>query len=106
MHLGQRVGYPLGRVGVLDVVAQIVEHVVLDGEIRLEVRVGEHLLDPVIEPVGLHELVIEVERDREPVGHRTGGESQSPQLGDIGCLDPESGPFLEADVAQCSDGCC
>ena len=103
MHLGQRVDDPLGRLRVFYVVTQVVQHVVLDIEIRLEGRGGQHLLDPVMEPVGLHELVVEIEWDREPVGHRPRSESQSPQLRDVGCLDPERGPVPEAHIAQRCD---
>ena len=99
MHLGQRVIDPLGRVGVLNFVAQIIEHVVLDVEVRLEIRVGQHLLDPFMEPMGLHELVVEIEGDREPVGNGALREAESAQLRDVGGLDSERGPVLEAHIA-------
>ena len=103
VHRGQRVDDPLGRVRVLDVVAQIVEHVILSFEVRLEILVGQHGFDAGIEIVGLHELVIEIERDREPVGHGPHRKPQRPQHGHVGRLDAERGPIFEADLAEGGD---
>ena len=103
MHGGQRVEDPLGRVRVLDVVAQVVEQVVLDVEVRLETLVGQHLLDPVMEPVGPHELVVEMEWDGKSVGHGAFREIEGSQYGDVGRLDPERGPVLEANLIKRSN---
>ena len=103
MHRGQRVDDPLGRVGVLDGVAQVLEVVLLLLEVRLEVPVGQHLIYVVVEPVGLHELVVEVERDREAVRHRAIREAQRPQYREVRRLDPEGVPVVETDVAQGGD---
>ena len=45
-------------------------------------------------------LIVEVERDGEPVGHGPVGEAQLCQLGHVGRLDAERVPVLETDVAQ------
>ena len=50
-----------------------------------------------------HEGVVEVEGDGESHGRRPGGQGQRGQLGNIGRLDPEGGPVVEADVGQGGD---
>ena len=103
VHALERFDDPLGRLPFLDLLAQLLELVLLGVEVRLEVRVGQHLLDVVVEAVVLHELVVEVERHREPVGHGPVREAQRPQNGHVRRLDPERGPVAEPDVAQGGD---
>ena len=71
VHGGQGIDDPLRRLRVLDVVAQIIKPVILDLEVRLEVLVCQHGFNAGIEIVGLHELVVEIKRDRKPVGNRS-----------------------------------
>ena len=68
VHRGQRRGHPLGRRRGLDGFAQLLELGLLGVEVRLKIGVGQHLVDVVIEPAVGHELVVEIERHREPVG--------------------------------------
>ena len=68
-----------------------------------KVGVGQHLFDILVELVGFHELVVEVERHREPVGDGARREAQRSQDRYIRCFDPERVPVLEADVAERSD---
>ena len=103
MHRGQRLCNPRGCLRVLDGVAQVVEHVALDVEVRLEVGVGQYLLDPVMEPVGLHELVVEVERDCETIGYSALGKAECPENSQIGGFDPKRIPVFEADLAEWGD---
>ena len=100
MHLGQGVDDPLGRGRVLDSVAQIVEHIVLDLEVRLEVGVSQHGSNAGIEIVGLHELVVEIKRYRKPVGNRSKWKAQRPQHGYVGRLNAERLPVIETDLTE------
>ena len=76
VHLLQRRDHPVRRRRLLDLLAQLFELVLLDLEVRLKLLVGQHLFYVVIQFVGLHELVVEVERHREPVGDGTGRKIQ------------------------------
>ena len=103
VHGGQGVDDPLGCLRILDVVAQIIEHVILDLEVRLEVFVCQHGSNAGIEVVGFHELVVEIEWDRESVGDGPRRKTLRPQHGHVGCLDPERSPVFEADLAEGRD---
>ena len=105
VHRGQRVDNPLRALRVLDVIAQVIEHVVLHIEVCLEVGVGQHGLDVVIEAVCFHELVIEVERHCEPVGDRSLRKAQRSQYSHVGRLYPERLPVPEAHIAEGCDLC-
>ena len=125
MHGGQSVSDEFRRRCILDCVAQVVQHLLLDVGVGLEVGVRQHLRHRGGERgsgrkddllfirrflltqdglIGdrrlLHELVVEVEGNREPRGRRTVGQRQIGQLGHVGRLDAEGSPVVEADVRQ------
>ena len=124
----QRRDDPVRGRGVLDGLAQVVQHLLLDIGIGLEVRVGQHrrhrlgqggfrrkgdfllIRGLLLAQDGflaqgrlLHELVVKVEGDGEPDGGRAVGQSQLGQLGHIGRLDTEGGPVSEAHIVQRGD---
>ena len=103
IHLGQRRDYPLGRLGILNVLAQLFEFGFLGVEVRLEIEVRQHGFDASVKAVVLHELVIEIERDGEPAGDRPLQKIERPQHGHVRRLDAERVPVIEADVAEWGD---
>ena len=103
MHRGQRRGDPGGRVRVLDRLAQLLELVLLGVEVRLEIGARQQGLDAGVEIVELHELVVEVERDRKPVGHGPRRKAQGPQHGHVGRLDAKFGPVPELNLTEGGD---
>ena len=103
MHRGQRGLYPVRRLRLLDLFAQLLELVHLGVVVGLEVGVGQHLLDIVVELFVLHELVVEVERHGEPVRDGPRREPQRPQHGYVGRLDTKGVPVVEADLAEWGD---
>ena len=92
-----------GRLPLLDPLAQLLELGLLGVEVRLEIRVGQHVCDVVIEAVVLHEFVVEVEGHREPLRHGAVLEAQRSQHGHVRRLDAERGPVVEFDVAERSN---
>ena len=128
VHGGQRVDHPLRTFGFLDHFPEVIQHLILDLEVRLESGMNQDRLDGVnqlraggqresvlfgalaftehlLRGQGgvVHELVVEVERDGEPLGHRARGKAQRPQHGHIGRLDPERAPVVEVDIAERGD---
>ena len=91
---------PFWRLCVLDVIAQFLERIHLCIEARLEIFISQHGLDAGIEIIGLHELVVEVERYRKPVGHGPRWKAQCSQHGHISRLNAERLPVIEADLTE------
>ena len=100
VHHGQRVDHPLRRGRVFDRLAQNLERILLNVEIRPKIRVGQHCLDAIVESVCLHELVVKIERYRKPVRNRPNWKAERPQHGHVGRLDPERLPVIEADLTE------
>ena len=103
VHVPDGLKHPVRHVHVLDVPPERPEHIPLDTQVRLEFRVSEHGPDTLMEPVVLHELVVETERDGETARDRTWAESQFGELRHIGGLDPEGILVVEADFTERSD---
>ena len=103
IHLDNRIDDPLRGLGILDGLAQLVELLLLVGEVRLEARLCQHGFDAGVEVVVLHEFVVKIEGDREPVGDGPVRKAERLQHGHVGRLDPERVPVLEADLAEGGD---
>ena len=88
-----------GALRILDVVAQIIEHVILGFEVRLEIFVGQHVFQcRVIEIVGLHELVVEIEREsRARRGRSLSGNPSVRSTATLAALTPNAFQFIKAD---------
>ena len=103
VHLFEGLDDPVGRGRLLDLLAQLLEFLLLLAVVRLEVRVGQHLGHIVVQVVGLHEFVVEVERHREPLGHGPLGQIELAELGRVGRLDPERVPVVECHICERRD---
>ena len=98
VHGLQRVDHPLGHRALLNLLAQRLELLFLLIVIAPEILVGQHLGDIVIEPVGLHELVIEIERHRIPDRHSPHRQTQLGEFRHIGRLDTKNIPIIKRDI--------
>ena len=88
---------------VLDGFAQLLQPRLLRREVGAELRIREQLADGVIEAVGLHELVVEVERHRIAGGDRAGGQAERGEGRDVGGLHAVGLPVVEPDLGQRCD---
>ena len=129
MHGSQGVDDPLRALRILDGIAEVIKHLVLDIEVRLELRMRQDRLDGVNELCigpqrelvlfgalafaedGLlaqggvrHELIVKIEGDGKPGGDRPFRKSQRAQDSQVGRLDPERLPVRKADLTEGRDG--
>ncbi len=96
MQVGEFVDHPGRHESHFDFLAKVFEHLLAGLDVGLEIRVGEHGGEVVVESVELHELIVEVEGERIAIRHGIRAEVEGAQGGEIGNVHPEGVGVTEA----------